>query len=569
MKKLKKMMAVLLAGVMTMAMAVTASAASETGNGSIQIDGTKAKGNVEAYRMFSAVVEQKGTSADQDSVKYTLERGFEDFFKTTYPEMNTLTETALSDAAAEKLDQIQRGDVTGKVEFSKKVLDWVLKAENAVKVADLKYTQAAGEGSTTITGLPFGFYMVCTPEARQEATSGNEKTPAMMVTVKDTTPVQVTLKSEYPTVDKTIVPGIDDPDDVTPGSGSVDVTINDNWDTIHGMELESIATGGNAGDFQVGDVVTFKLTAKVPDMTGFTDYTFKFHDTLSAGLTFQAIQKVTVGTTAIKPVQESAPVNNAYSVKLNGQQLTITMNNFLQSYKNMVGQEITVYYKAVVNKDAVIGMNPNTNEAQVEFSNNPNTETTDKSEPDVVNVHTFGFDIFKFVQESKNEKPLAGAEFGLYQDKGTTQKIKLTKQLDKEIWIVSTDSTTDNNIVTPGDGKVTVKGLKAGTYYLKEIKAPDGYHMLKSPIKIDIKANYDTQSGKLASYDVNYTYEGKTVEQNVTAGNNTATVKVENKNGSILPNTGGMGTVLFTVVSVVLILGVAVSFVMSRRKEDK
>ncbi len=137
------------------------------------------------------------------------------------------------------------------------------------------------------------------------------------------------------------------------------------------------------------------------------------------------------------------------------------------------------------------------------------------------------------------------------------------------IWSVSTDIQKDDNIITPADGKVTVKGLAAGVYYLKEINAPDGYHKLKSPIKVEIKANYDAQSGKLTSYDVNYTYEGTTVEQKVTEENKTATVKVENKKGSILPNTGGMGTVLFTVVGIVLILGVAGSFIMSRRKEEK
>ncbi len=564
MNKLKKLMAVLLAAVMTMATGVTAFAAPEQGTGSITINGTKEKGNIEAYRMFKAEVEQQGANSNSESVKYTLENGFEEFFKTEFSEMSSLEGIKLSDAAAEKLDEIQRGNAAGKVEFSKKVLTWVLK--NAAKIQALKYTQTAAENSTTISGLPFGFYMVYTPDAGQQQTGNkDEKTPAMMVTVKDTTPVEVNLKSEYPTVEKTISPEIPDTDDVTMEEEGLQIGVDSSWDTIHENTIESVVDESKAGDFQVGDVVTFKLTAKVPDMTGFTDYTFKFNDTLSTGLTFKAIQKVTVGNTVIKPVQLSTAGNNTYSVTLKGQQLTITMNNFLQSYKDQVGQEITVYYKAMVNENAVVGMQPNTNKAEIEFSNDPTNNTTSKSEPDIVDVHTFDFSIHKFYKSQGENKNLAGAEFALYSDQTCITKINLKKLSNLvNTWVPSND-TLDEKIVTPSDGKVTVQGLKAGTYYLKETKAPEGYHLLKQPIKVVITPTYTGETGKLEKYTITYTYEG----QETLVENNSNPLEVENKNGTILPNTGGMGTVVFTVVSVVLILGVAVSFIISRRKEEK
>lgn len=545
MKRFKKLTSLLLTLIITIAMTIPVFAIGETG--SIIINGTKAKGNFESYRIFAI-----------DNVDYTLEKDFEGFFKEKYPEMSTLTGEELSNKAYEKVKSIQNGTAKTKVDFSKEVLKWV--KEN--KKLATKTTPAV-EGTTTIDSLPYGFYMFYSPSATGELGTGNEKTPAMMVDVHDKT-VEVTLKSEYPTVDKNIIQGITDPDDIIQNGGNIN--INDNWEANHGMDLESIPSGNKASDFKVGDEVTFELTAKVPDMTGFNKFTFKFKDTLSEGLTFKAIQKVTVGNQTITPVSKGQEANNTYSANITGQNLEITMNNFLESYKDKVGQEIKVVYRAVLNEKALAGMKPNTNEAKIEFSNNPGSEATEESEPSIVDVHTLGFEIFKF---HDNDIGLQGAEFNLYTDETCTDdnKIKL-KKVDENNYIVSTD-TSDDTIITPNNGKVNVKGLKAGTYYLKETKEPNGYHKLKSPIKIEISAKYNNITGKLESFKVDYTYEGKTVTGTEHADKETLPIiKIENKKGEgFLPNTGGMGTVLFTVVGILLILGVGISFSRSRRKE--
>lgn len=100
-------------------------------------------------------------------------------------------------------------------------------------------------------------------------------------------------------------------------------------------------------------------------------------------------------------------------------------------------------------------------------------------------------------------------------------------------------------IVSDDDGKVLVKGLKAGIYYLRETKAPDGYNKLISDIKVEIKPVYDETTGKLTSYSVDYTYNGTTTTGTaITNKTDSPEVAVENKTGAQLPSTGSKGALM-------------------------
>ena len=253
------------------------------------------------------------------------------------------------------------------------------------------------------------------------------------------------------------------------------------------------------------------------------------------------------------------------------------MNNFLASNKDNTGKEIKVTYTATLNKDAVTGFDPNTNKATVEYSNKPGTDDKGESEPSKVDVHTFDFTIFKYYLKDETKTGLANAEFELYKANAagdaadTDAKINIVDEGAGVYRQATADEAkatdfTSAKIVSDVDGKVLVKGLDAGTYYLRETKAPDGYNKLISDIKVEITAKYNETTGKLENYTVTYTYNKVT---NSSTSNNTETspeVPVENKTGAQLPSTGSKGALMVTLAGIVLFGALTVSKAFGKKK---
>lgn len=222
-------------------------------------------------------------------------------------------------------------------------------------------------------------------------------------------------------------------------------------------------------------------------------------------------------------------------------------------------------------------MNPNTNKAVVEYSNDPATNGTGKSEPSIVDVHTFDFTIYKYYLKDQNKTALANAEFELYKaneagdEADTSAKINIVDEENGVYRQATADEAkvtgfTSAKIVSDDDGKVLVKGLDAGTYYLRETKAPDGYNKLLSDIKVVIEANYDTTTGKLTKYTVTYTYNGKPITVTNTDKSTSPEVPVENKTGAQLPSTGSKGALMVTLAGIVLFGALTASKAFGKKK---
>ena len=578
MKKLvSRFMAVLMAMTMILSMSMTAFAA-DAPKGTLTVNNTVAGKTLDLYQIFTATKNEAG------NVAYTLNSAYEGFFQSIISGASTLTGEALSEKAYDYVKKQVGPDGSNGAEFAKAILGWIL--ENDTTVATTHKTATTTDGSTVISDLAYGYYVVYPLGATDTSTApGNEtvKSVASLVNVTDTT-VTINMKSNYPTVDKKIIPA-------QSGNGiTIGAIVNGNWEGNHQMELDdenesedTIAPHGatdekKAEDFGIGDTVTYQLTSKVPDMTGYNSYTFKFSDTLSKGLDLKEVLSVKVGDTVLKAGKTEANTYlPTYTTNNDGTHtLTLNFNDFYNSYKNRTGDTITVVYTATLNKDAVIGMNPNTNKAVVEYSNDPKSDGTGKSEPSIVDVHTFDFTIFKYYLKDETQTGLANAEFELYKANGEVAGAKVNiKKVEEGKYRVATpeDIATEgfksDVIVSGTNGKVLVKGLDAGTYYLRETKAPDGYNKLLSDIKVEIKPVYDKTTGKLTSYSVDYTYNGTTTTGKEIKDTKTSPeVAVENKTGAQLPSTGSKGALMVTLAGIVLFGALTASKAFGKKKAN-
>ena len=134
---------------------------------------------------------------------------------------------------------------------------------------------------------------------------------------------------------------------------------------------------------------------------------------------------------------------------------------------------------------------------------------------------------------------------------------------------IATEGFKSDVIVSGTNGKVLVKGLDAGTYYLRETKAPEGYNKLLSDIKVEIKPVYDETTGKLTSYSVDYTYNGKTTNgAAITNKTDSPEVAVENKTGAQLPSTGSKGALMVTLAGIVLFGALTASKAFGKKKAN-
>lgn len=511
MKRMKRIMALMLAAIMMMAMSVTAFAAEgATGTHTLTVNvkstepAQDLKGQtINLYKLFD-VTESK--SGETTNYAYTVNNTYKAALASVLKIGETSKDEDFVKAVADQEATIQQfaNDFTAKA-----LTDNLGATKTSGKIAESKT-------SYEFTGLDAGYYLVYV--------TGGKEIQSSLVTVDETTNT-VNLKTEAPSIEKTA--------DKT--------TVN------------------------IGDVVTYTVKGSIPDTTGYAQYVYKIHDELSTGLDFVNDAKgtaleagattvnVTVAFTDNSVTAAGTTPTVATLDTANNRKMSLDLSEWVRANQTNKGKEFTVTYYAKVNKDAVV---TEKNKAQLEYGNKPGETTT--TTPSEAKTPTYPLDILKTKKDS-NVK-LAGAKFSLYTSeadaKNGTNPIKVTGKNGN--YVVDSNSTTTEfesveNIEEKGYN-LRVNGLAEGTYYLVETKAPDGYNKLTAPVVIKITKSTDT--------DVN----NWTISKDETVETDKI-IDIANSTGSLLPSTGGRGAIAFAVIAALLVFGVAVSFIRDKRKE--
>lgn len=302
-----------------------------------------------------------------------------------------------------------------------------------------------------------------------------------------------------------------------------DVTIHDKTDVPFKKTVDKPSA-------DAGDKVTYTITGKVPDYTGFSIYTYLITDTMSEGLTFNKDVKVEVGSAVVTNDCQITPDSDA-------NQFTVSIPVMTKKYQ--VGAPITVTYTATLNEKAITKIS--TNQATLKYSNDPTAATTNTTTPQVQKVYSSKIVIDKY-DTNDTSKKLSGAEFVLYKKVGSDKQYYQWDESTKNVkWVTDKDSATKKT--TNNTGAAFFEGLADGTYYLEETKAPEGYNPLSEPQEITVSGS-DTDPRKL-----------------------TTTAEVANSTGDLLPSTGGMGTTLFYVIGGIFVLASVVLLITRKRME--
>lgn len=498
MKQLKKLAAVLLAVVMTLAMNMTVFAADPTTTATsdpatykLTLNGTTTGHTYEAYQIFTGDLSTNtdGTTKVLSNVKWGT----------------GVTYTGTG-SAADVAKDLGAGTMTIETLEDKLTLTTPVK------------TVTSAKGSTEISGLAAGYYLVKDQNGTQDGKS-DAYTKFIVQVVGDTT---ADVKSDVPTVTKKVKDTNDSTGDTSKWQDSADADINDK--------------------------VQYQITGTMPDnIADYTKYTYKFTDTMSKGLTYNADAKITIGE---KDVTSSFTTDVTTNAK--GEKVVTWSCGDLKAIKDVaLTKETTVVvtYSATLNNDAVIGAAGNPNTVNLTYSNNPNKGgdgETGKTPDDKNIVFTYKVVVNKVDQKKQS---LAGAAFKLEkkQSDGTTYK--------------------EVKSFTAGDATTfEFTGLDDGDYRLTETTTPAGYNTIK-PVEFTIIANHDTDSAAPTLIDLSG--DAKSGEATFSSDTNAGslTTDIENKKGSTLPSTGGAGTRMFYVFGGCLVAAAVVLLALKKRKE--
>lgn len=568
MKKLKMLASILLILVLCLGMYPTTSQAVEGDGYKITITNTEGKENhtYKAYQIFTGTVAVEGEGDTQQYVLSNIFWGNDILGRNANKELPEDTVKAIRDELGAKYKDCLIAENFADVLATMKETD---NSEELINFVDVLYGHINEDGGTTLTWnettkkyegtvSETGYYVII--DVNENTGDIKEEDAFSKYILQVVGDVDVNSKSDMPNLKKTLGNKRDE----------------------NGVLTSNVNETVNTAIIDPSQPVYFKLESKIPRMDGYTSYDFVITDTLGAGfdldtdnLTVKIVDKTVADPDAEPPVVPAEDVTLEkdvdYTISTADKTvLTITFNNFIEK-KAYAGKYVVVDYQALLNNDAARGSEPNINSAVLTYSNDPHSTSKGKTKPQETKTYTINFVLTKVNQnylgktDQKDETGkrlglLPGATFGLW-EKGTendeTKKIEL--------------GPTNEN------GEIRIPGMGSGTYILKEIKQPDGYNLLTTPIEFSINATYDAATGSISWSipDITDAETGKDIRDKLTKfavlsiGNEQVDLEVGNVKGIILPSTGGIGTVIFTVVGIGIMVGSATLAFGTNKKKRK
>ena len=516
MKRMKNAAALLLALMMILSLSVTAFAANETTDpiGSISINGVSTDNVYSIYKLLDL----ESYDTDSGAYSYKVNSDWTGFFATvdakkyfTVDEQGYATWVGGDAADFAKLALAYAKTQVPVSEGSSEKKDRILPVKSSHKFNEKGQPELDGEGKKIVSGDM--------PITGNTGKFSNlelgyyliDSTMGALCGLTTTNPnASINAKNAAPTIDKQVKEDADD-----------------QW--------------GKDNTADIGQDVEFRTTISVHEGAE----NFVLHDTMSAGLTFKGVtrvERIIPGSTQENNVTETATPGTDYTVvdKTTDSDIDCTFEvRFSQDFCDELdtNDKVVVYYTAMLNRNAVIAGTGNTNEAKLEYGDDHFTtesETTTK---------TFAFDL---VKTDGQYKLLDGAEFRIYDAVTGGNEVPVVLMDDGVTYRRARTDETGVSIVVK-DGKVRVVGFDNGTYYLEETVTPSGYNQLATRQKFIIAdKNYDA-----------------IIRDNVASTD--SGVIVVNKSGTMLPETGGMGTTLFITFGAIAVLGTGALLVTKKR----